>query len=139
MARFQRNPCYAPDWSGEFNFAHQRRNGCTAVDSHDYAIASTPQLGVLKAGEEKTFTFDFAKPIPLNAIDWFLQVVYRGPVGEEKQGIVAVWQDLPEPTAVSFMNLTDYFWIDGVFYRPDEVLAQELLKNRLERNGRPGY
>ena len=38
--------------------------------------------------------FNFQKPIPINASDLFLQVVYRGPLGDEANAVVVATKDI---------------------------------------------
>jgi hypothetical protein len=55
--------------------------------------------------------FDFSDdPIPVNATDLFIQVVYRGQLGDEPDGIAVGNYDAREPTFVGIVNNTDYFW-----------------------------
>ena len=57
------------------------------------------------------FTFDFtADPIPAGITDLYLQIVFKGTLGNEKDIAVAVgMKDLMEPTHHAFWNLTDMF------------------------------
>lgn len=53
--------------------------------------------------------FDFSgDPIPFNATDLFLQVAYRGPIGDEVDGIAVGSVDLYEPTFFSVVNSMDW-------------------------------
>jgi hypothetical protein len=54
-------------------------------------------------------TFDFGRqPLPTNAADLFLTVVYRGPLGLEADAVVVGGKDIPEPDPVVVVNATDY-------------------------------
>jgi len=53
--------------------------------------------------------FDFSNdPIPVNATDLFLQVAYRGQLGEESDGIAVGTVDLQEPNYDVFVNNSDW-------------------------------
>ena len=53
--------------------------------------------------------FDFsAGPIPTNAADVFLTVVYRGPLGLEADAVMVGGKDLFEPDPLDRGNITDY-------------------------------
>lgn len=69
------------------------------------------ELDGLAAGTGIEKLFDFASdPIPVNATDLFIQVVYRGALGQEPNGIAAGIFDTREPTFATFWNNTDYWW-----------------------------
>jgi hypothetical protein len=119
VARYHRNPCYTTDLTGEYT--HDVNNvihppaGCTNGDvrtpyqeiSVSAPIAVTP--GMLDGTQPVALTFDFsADPIPINATDLFLQSVYRGPLGDEPDGIAVGTVDVSEPTYVALFNGTDY-------------------------------
>ena len=119
VARYHRNPCYATDLTGEYT--HDVNNviyppaGCASGDvrspyqeiSVSAPIAVTP--GMLDGTQPVALTFDFsADPIPINATDLFLQAVYRGPLGDEPDGIAVGTVDVSEPTYVALFNGTDY-------------------------------
>ena len=63
--------------------------------------------GVTPASLEKVFDFSM-DPIPVNATDLFIQVVYRGQLGDETDGIAVGNYDLREPTFYAGWNNTDY-------------------------------
>lgn len=58
---------------------------------------------------EKIFDFSM-DPIPVNATDLFIQVVYRGVLGAETDGIAVGTLDIREPTYYAAWNNTDYFY-----------------------------
>lgn len=61
---------------------------------------------VLANGDEPIpLTFDFTDRIPINAMDLYLQVVYRGKLGDEPDALVVGTKDISEPT---FIKITDY-------------------------------
>jgi hypothetical protein len=129
VARYHRNACYKPDLSGErvqrYAPAPQliidepacgtlpTRTAYQEISvSAPLTIASTTDLpggdGTTPAALEKLFDFS-VDPIPVNATDLFIQVVYRGQLGAETDGIAVGIYDVREPTFVAAYNGTDYY------------------------------
>jgi hypothetical protein len=134
VARYHRNACYKPDLSGE---RQQRLSTPPALlideplcasglpSRTDYqeisvsaplTINSSTDLpggngGAPPASIEKIFDFS-ADPIPVNATDLLIQVVYRGQLGEETDGIAVGMIDTQEPTFLAAWNNSDYYWSD---------------------------
>ncbi|MBI5612278.1 MAG: hypothetical protein HY942_04285, partial [Gammaproteobacteria bacterium] len=144
VAKFRRNTCYQPDLTGEFSQQSQRTwNGqCGTNDfrSPEEIAVSQPIGSVTLPADPKaaptlfTFEFDPAKPIPINATDLYLQVVYRGPLGAEADAVAVATNDVYEPTYFTFLNNTDYFPANGKFYKvyndpynPQNPYTPELL------------
>jgi hypothetical protein len=101
VAKFHRNNCYTPTLSGEY--------GSPAVDwqtcrSTDEDIVTSDQIAA-PAGMDSSpqeVAFMFQAPIPINATDLSLQVVYRGPAGDptnpdEADTIFVATKDISEP------------------------------------------
>ncbi|HUD40570.1 MAG TPA: hypothetical protein VMR06_01070 [Dokdonella sp.] len=66
--------------------------------------------------------FDFGDdPIPVNATDLFLQVAYRGQLGEEHDGIAVGALDLVEPQYFTSWNHTDWYLYEDQWLRPENV------------------
>jgi hypothetical protein len=75
-------------------------------------------------------TFDFsADPIPVNATDLFVQMVYRGNMGDtvgsvpmiEPDAIAVGTVDVSEPTDVFVLDGTDYFLDGHTWYTPAQA------------------
>lgn len=135
VARYHRNACYRQDMSGERvrgyapppgigTITEPTCTGSTPVRtthqeisvSAPIAIASSADLpggvgsgGGAPAAVEKTFDFS-ADPIPVNATDLFIQVVYRGQLGDEPDAVAVGIYDVREPTFIGIYNNTDYYW-----------------------------
>ena len=135
IARYHRNLCYRADLSGERTqtFATPpllagviTEPACAAGDTRSIfqdisvsvpiAITGPADLpggaGTLPASLEKTFDFAI-DPIPINATDLVIQVVYRGTLGEEPESLALGTLDVREPTIVTFWNNTDYYFDGG--------------------------
>lgn len=134
VARYHRNACYRPDMSGERmrDYAPPPALGaitepaCTVGTpprtnyqeisvSAPMAISSEADLpggqGVGGPAIPKDVVFDFTDdPIPVNATDLFIQVVYRGQLGDEPDAVAVGTYDVREPTYVGIYNNTDYYW-----------------------------
>ena len=136
IARYHRNLCYQTDLSGERTqtFATPPllagvitepacAMGATRSVFQDVSVSAPLTVNSisdlpggagapLPTGIEKTF--DFAgDPIPINATDLILQVVYKGMLGEEPESLALGTLDVREPTIVTFWNNTDYYFDGG--------------------------
>jgi len=134
VARYHRNACYQPDMSGERvrGYAPPPMVGAITEQTCTVGMPSRtnyPEISVsalvtisgaanLPGGEgvagpalpvDQTFDFS-ADPIPVNATDLFIQVIYRGKLGDEPDGIAVGTHDVREPTYVGIYNNTDYYW-----------------------------
>jgi len=128
VARYHRNSCYKPDLSGERvqSYVTVPTTGiteptCSAgqtvrTDYQEISVSaplnvSAGELDNLPDGGGIDKLFDFAAdPIPANATDLFIQVVYRGPLGSEASSVAVGNFDVREPTFAAFWNNTDYWW-----------------------------
>lgn len=71
------------------------------------------------ANSSALMEFNFSgDAIPINATDLFLQVAYRGPLGEETDGIAFGSKDILEPNFYTQFNNTDFTFLSGV-WTPD--------------------
>lgn len=132
IARYHRNACYQVDLSGQRTQGYSAMPPapitaptCTAAlpERTDYeeisvsapiAISGEDALpGMVgttsPAWVDKVFDFG-ADPIPVNATDLFIQIVYRGQLGEESDGIAVGRLDVREPTFVAAYNGSDHRW-----------------------------
>lgn len=133
IARYHRNLCYKRDMSGErvqgyappplISGAIVEPN-CAAGSTRSVfqdisvsvpiAINSAADLpggagAPLPASVEKLFDFSI-DPIPVNATDLIMQVVYRGTLGEEPESIALGALDVREPTYYAAWNNTDFYF-----------------------------
>ncbi len=134
VARYHRNACYRPDMSGERMRVYapppalgtitepactvgtpSRTNYQEISVSAPITISSEADLpggqGVGGPAIPIDEVFDFTdEPIPVNATDLFIQVVYRGQLGDEPDAVAVGTYDVREPTYVGIYNSTDYYW-----------------------------
>ncbi len=68
-------------------------------------VQNLPAAGI----DEAPFpiVFNFQQPLPFSALDVELQVIYRGPLGAETDGIAVGFEQLSEPTFYDFHNTSD--------------------------------
>lgn len=117
VAKFKRNTCYQPELDGEFKDAASTWNGCIVKTyrSAEEIVVSQKITGVSlpadPASKPVQYSFTFDKPIPVNATDLYIQVVYRGALGDESDAVVVATKDLREPTFVDYTNGMDYSYI----------------------------
>jgi hypothetical protein len=116
VAKFRRNTCYTADLKGQIGTVGQgaspRVNEVAACRSAvDEIVVSAPSIDAtaLNAGVTKTLSFDFsANPVPIEATDLFIQVVFKGTLGEELGAVAVGTKDVSEPTFVSLLESSDY-------------------------------
>ncbi len=70
--------------------------------------------------------FNLGQPIPLWATDLYLQVVYKGKLGLEDEGVAVGFKDISEPTPIDMFNNMDRICINGAWYvaGSPEAIAQ---------------
>lgn len=119
VAKFRRNTCYKDDLSGEFTSLNPP---CALYRTEDEEIVvSNTFTGVTLTSTPQPLTFTFQKHIPINATDLFLQVVYRGPLGDrEPDAVVVGTRDLFEPNYFAIANSSDYILFNGSFLKRDD-------------------
>jgi hypothetical protein len=157
VARYHRNPCYQANLDGEWtrvfpgDIAQVPAAGaCASRDAlrtgYEEISVSAPinVRGDIDQQNPLAAAFDFsADPIPINVTDLRVQVVYRGVLGEEADGIAVGHADLPEPFYVAFLNNSDYYneygaWVRGTpngLFPPEEVGNLELIMGVAGGNG----
>lgn len=108
IAKFHRNICYQPDLSGEYGSPNKDWSACRAKDE-EIVVSEAAIVPVGINNEAQGVTFTFTTPIPINATDLFLQVVYRGPLGQETDAVVVATKDISEPTYLyNYSRLDQY-------------------------------
>ena len=109
IVKFHRNTCYLPDLSGEYGSPNVDWHTCRSAAEELVVSAPLPApMGINQTWQ--AMTFDFSRGvIPINATDVFLQVVYRGPLGEESDAIIVATRDISEPTYNYVFNTWDQF------------------------------
>jgi hypothetical protein len=109
VVKFHRNACYQPDLSGEPGGANFLGDTCR-VKEEEIVVSDAVAIGNLPADATIPMTFRFAagNPIPINATDVSLQVVFRGKLGNEDDAVVVTTRNIAETNYVAVQNSTDY-------------------------------
>ncbi|MFH1674070.1 MAG: hypothetical protein ABIF87_11695, partial [Pseudomonadota bacterium] len=104
-------------------------------DNYAYSVSQPIQVGAISSAPAQEFTFTFSNPMPTNAVDISLMVVYQGKLGLEKGAVVAQAKDLCEPHNLRFWNATDYFCLNGTLHTPAEITDSDELRIQLDTTG----
>lgn len=119
VARYKIIPNYSPDLSN-----YPPDGDAMKVVGYSYSVSEQRTLTseeITSLNTQPTeFTFDFTKnPIPAGITDLYLQVIFKGTLGNEADNAIAAgMKDLKEPTHHVFWNLTDMF---SLLYEKDGV------------------
>ena len=103
-------------------------------DGVENIVVSQPIAGVnLASGGERVAEFRFTdSPIPLDATDVSLQVVYRGPLGSEGDAVAVGTIDLSEPTYFTYQNASDYVHLGENVYTRDAIDRDPTLLSKVQ-------
>jgi hypothetical protein len=124
IVRYHRNLCYVQSLQGErvVDYAGTITTPtCTGTNRSNYQeISVSAPLAVsaanLNGGASAPLAFDFsADPVPINATDVIVQVAYRGPLGDETDGIAVGTIDVREPSYLTVWNNSDHAGCNGVW------------------------
>jgi hypothetical protein len=91
----------------------------TDIDDEDYIYSmSAPQTISLLASDQATeFEFNFSNdPIPVDVTDLYLQVIFKGTIGNENNAVAIGLKDISEPTPIDVFNNMDRICINGQWY-----------------------
>jgi len=136
VLKFHRNNNYVDDLSAE-------PAGDTALDSYIAGRSSSEEIVVSSRVKDaagatlgasipvtntaETLFFEFDQELPINATDVYLQVVYRGVLGNETDAVVVQTVNLSEPTYLTYMNDTDYVKLGGSVYTLEQIATDIAL------------
>jgi hypothetical protein len=125
VVKFRRNTCYQPDLANEFILFSCRSS------EEEITISDGIPIAGMNPEDELELEFAFATPIPINATDVFLQVVFKGTLGSEQDAVAVTTRDISEPTFLTTYNDTDYVAIGDSCYKASAVAANDSLWKRL--------
>lgn len=83
-----------------------------ALSGPAFAVSAPQTVALTRDFTEVIFDFS-GSPIPANAADLFLTIVYRGPLGLEHEAVAVGGKDLFEPDSIPIVNATDYDCVNG--------------------------
>ncbi|MEW6417483.1 MAG: hypothetical protein AB1480_05100 [Nitrospirota bacterium] len=142
VAKYKKRTNYQPDLSAEPPTAESREANFSYSVSEPITLTSEEIASINIQPEE--FTFDFTdSPIPAGITDLYLQIIFKGTLGNETDNAIAVGiKDLKEPTHHVFWNLTDMFSLlyekDGVYkyhlHTSDQIKADSYLASLVDLN-----
>jgi hypothetical protein len=89
--------------------------GRTLPNQTSFKVSRPQELTLSDTFQEVAFDFA-ADPIPANAADVFLMVVYKGPLGLETNAVMVGGKDIFEPTPIDIINATDHYCHNGTLY-----------------------
>jgi len=146
VAKFRRNTCYQPDLSGEVDATGKPINGCSTTpnpsDAEEVAVSVPVTSASLSRTVTTELTFDFSQnPIPVEATDLYLQVVYRGPFGSENDAVVVSTVDLYEPTFFAIANSSDFKFENNTLTPVNDVAVDSFAISNVQIgfSDVPGY
>ena len=103
-------------------------------DGIENIVVSQTIAGVnLASGSERVTEFRFTDtPIPLDATDVSLQVVYRGPLGSESNAVAVGTIDLSEPTYFTYQNASDYIHLGANVHTREAIDRDPTLLSKVQ-------
>lgn len=108
VAKFHRNNCYRADLSGEPGGPNFTGGGCRNPEE-EIVVSNARAIASMATGTAQTIKFDFSqRPLPINATDVTLQVVFRGRLGNEDDAVAVTTRNVAEPSYLALENATDY-------------------------------
>jgi len=108
VVKFHRNNCYRSDLSGEPGGPNFTGGSCRNPEE-EIVVSNARAIASMATGTTQTIRFDFSqRPIPINATDITLQVVFRGKLGNEDDAVAVTTRNIAEPSYLALENATDY-------------------------------
>ncbi len=103
-------------------------------DNFSYSVSAPIDINSLDSANEMECTFNFSSnPIPVGITDLYLQVIFKGTLGNEIDNAIAVgMKDLSEPMQISLWNSTDMFYLDGVLKKATDIEGSATLRDRVD-------
>ena len=138
IARYHRNGCYDKELNGEFdeNFVIPKFPPCSFFEyrgEEEISVSNEKVLAeVIPSDFPLDFVFDFTdKPIPVDARDITLRILFESEVGGQQEIIVGS-KDISEPNFVSMINSTDYYNLNGTLYPAQQILDSDALLSQVD-------
>ena len=101
-------------------------NPFAAISSQLFFAISQPLESISLGEGFQELTFDFSQspvPIPTNAADVFLTVIFKGRLGLEDNAVMVGGKDLFEPSPIDYANITDWECFQGTPYPVGDLTA----------------
>ncbi|MBC8554516.1 MAG: hypothetical protein H8D23_33300, partial [Candidatus Brocadiales bacterium] len=99
-----------------------------------YSVSGPIAISSLSSVTPEEFIFNFTNnPIPVGITDLYLNVIFKGTLGNEEDIAIAVGMvDMNEPQHFSIWNATDMFYLDGVSRTAEEIRTTPSLLVRVD-------
>jgi hypothetical protein len=105
-----------------FNPNHDPNVTTACRNGEETIVTSAAVNTTLGVNEEKEMSFDFAaNPVPVAGVDYVIQIVYRGKLGDEEDAIVSGVKELADPMFITRHNMYDYILQGKSNNNPDSV------------------
>lgn len=135
IAKYHLNNCYQADLSGEIGGLAYTGNSCRSAEE-SITLSGLVAVSQVKGDfSDPALSFTFAAPVPINATDLRLQVVFQGQLGKEADAIAFSTVDIQEPSFLIFANHNDYINLynpDGSYLRTDPYQAAGRFSVRVD-------
>jgi len=129
VAKYKIRPNYQEDLSNDPPTESEMQDV-----EYSYSVSQPVAISSLSSVTAEDIIFDFmSDPIPVGITDLYLQVIFKGTLGNEEDiAIAAGLLDLNEPQHFSIWNATDMFYLDGVLRTADEIRNTPELLARVD-------
>ena len=118
IAKYKKRTDYEPDLSADPPTADSRE------ENFSYSVSDPIEIVSLSSIEPEEFAFEFSdeNAIPAGITDLYLQVVFRGTLGDEADTavIISAVKDINEPQHVILANSTDRIYYNGILKTAEE-------------------
>jgi len=92
------------------------KTGINDVD-YIYSMSAPQSISSLAPDQTTEFEFNFSNdPIPVDVTDLYLQVIFKGTIGNENNALAIGLKDISEPTPIDVFNNMDRICINGQWY-----------------------
>lgn len=125
IAKYRIMPDYSEDLSA---YPQSKTDLANAMEGVPVSYSVSKSITItsansIPANAATEYLFDFSDhPIPVGVTDLYLQVVFRGTLGNEQNEAIAVgMKDLNEPQHLTFWNYTDYFLLNGTPVKAEDL------------------
>lgn len=149
VLRYRRNNNYVDTLTGEAGASGSGNLAGARGPADEYVVSATvkdPAGNVVSPGQvqltssPQEFEFDFPNALPLNSTDVYLQVAWKGELGQpgqpdsnqEQGAVVSSTVDLSEPTYINIFNSLDYISIAGQYVTRDQLNGDQELLNLVQ-------
>jgi len=123
VAKYKKRTNYEEDLSNDPPTSSSRKI------KFSYSVSLPIEISSLSHEVSDEFIFDFSNnAIPVGITDLYLQVIFKGTLGNEEDIAIAVgMKDLNEPMHICSWNSTDRVYLDGLLYTADYIRSDEDL------------